>query len=137
MPNRIKIKTKDISDVSSEVIESKAFIATEHIEKVSKLAEKINAFDFSVGFYPIEYVNEEEVFIPTGTSDRPKGITESKDDIVAFIKVSDGKSFPHMFHRCISMKELKNEIKHNWSKIEKKIEESGDFKTLGVVVRLV
>lgn len=133
MPNKLKIKTKDISIVSSSVVESKCWAATEFIDKSHSLDSKIGSLSFEVKVYPIEYKDPKRVLIPTGVASNPKGISKSGDDIVAFIYRDGKESFPHLFTKCIRMSDLKTLIKQNWDKAEKIIDESGDFSTLCVV----
>lgn len=127
-----KLKTRDIGSVSSLIIDNKAFKASEHVDKVRKIADVMTRVTFGLKVDVIMYKDRSKVFIPTGTKDNPLGITNTDADVIAFCEFNSKTDFPHSFFDCVSVEELREFLGANWSKLKKGMSE--DFKSMGVLV---
>ena len=132
-PKFLKLKTLD--EIGKDLLERKCFKATELVSKMRSVAEVLTSVDFGLKTDVITFKDDKRVFIPTGTKDKPAGLTSTEAEIICFVEhTSRTDDFPHSFMRCVSTKSLKEFMKENWGLLEKGVDK--DFKTSGVYIML-
>lgn len=120
------MKENNISELYGD-LEDKFLEVIKIITKTVSLGLEPEEAKISFEFFTIPFKGD-EVFVPTGTTKVPSGISVTTADHILFVNKEDFSFF------IKSKKSLLEYLRENWGKLKKELD--SEYKTNGVVLKI-